>query len=105
MLFGDALSTITAKDIEAGLEGLTVEQVGLLHGFGFWVLNFWGEMEGWALAEKRLFVQDYHDIFLPYIEQIDAQKLGSMYATRMVVFLRSEGILTPLAIDLSLLLA
>jgi hypothetical protein len=46
MLFGDALSTITAKDIEAGLEGLTVEQVGLLHGFGFWVLNFWGEMEG-----------------------------------------------------------
>jgi lipoxygenase len=55
-----------------------------------------------ALAEKRLFVQDYHDIFLPYIERINAQKLGSMYATRTVVFLTSEGILTPLAIELSL---
>jgi hypothetical protein len=37
--FGDPVSAITAKDIEAGLEGLTVEQVGLLRGFGFWVVS------------------------------------------------------------------
>jgi hypothetical protein len=56
-----------------------------------------------ALAEKRLFVQDYHDNFLSYIERINAQKLGSMYATRTVVFLTSEDILTrALAIELSL---
>ena len=53
------------------------------------------------LAQKRLFVQDYHDIFLPYIGRINAQKKGSMYATRKVLFLKSEKILTPLAIELT----
>ncbi len=55
-----------------------------------------------ALAQKRLFVQDYHDIFLPYINRINAQGKGSMYAPRTVLFLTSENILTPLAIELTL---
>jgi hypothetical protein len=55
-----------------------------------------------ALASKRLFVQDYHDIFLPYINRINAQNLGCMYAPRTLLFLTSDNILTPLAIELTL---
>lgn len=55
-----------------------------------------------AVAQKRLFVQDYHDVFLPYLNRINEQGKGCMYGTRTVVFLTSEGILTPLAIELAL---
>lgn len=55
-----------------------------------------------ALAQKRLFVQDYHDTFLPYLNRINAQGKGAMYAPRTLVFLTSDNILTPLAIELAL---
>ncbi|KAG0619453.1 hypothetical protein M758_4G141400 [Ceratodon purpureus] len=79
--FGDPLSAITSTHIGKSLEGLTIDQ---------------------ALANKRLFVQDYHDIFLPYINRINAQNLGCMYAPRTLLFLTSDNILTPLAIELTL---
>jgi hypothetical protein len=79
--FGDALSAITAKHIEDRLEGLTVDQ---------------------AVAQKKLFTLDYHDIYLPYVTRINAQKLGLMYATRTVLFLGKDGTLAPLAIELTL---
>lgn len=79
--FGDPISAITTKHIESGLEGLTVEK---------------------ALSQKRLFIMDYHDIFLPYVNRINEQKKGSTYAPRALVFLTNEKILMPLAIELTL---
>jgi linoleate 9S-lipoxygenase len=55
-----------------------------------------------ALDQKRLFVQDYYDIFLPYINKINAQKGRVMYAPRTVLFLTKDNILLPLAIELAL---
>jgi len=79
--YGDPTSAITAEHLKPGLEGLTVET---------------------ALKEKRLFVQDYHDIFLPYLEKINALKNRVMYAPRVVLFLTKDNILKPLAIELAL---
>lgn len=79
--FGDPISAITADHIKSGLEGLTVDQ---------------------ALKQKRLFVQDYHDIFLPYVDRINALGTGAIYAPRTLVFLKSDNTLTPLAIELVL---
>lgn len=55
-----------------------------------------------AVAQKKLFTLDYHDIYLPYVTRINAQKLGLMYATRTVLFLGKDGTLAPLAIELTL---
>ena len=54
-----------------------------------------------ALANKRLFVLDYHDIFMPYIRRIN-QTYAKTYATRTILFLKEDGTLKPVAIELSL---
>ena len=54
-----------------------------------------------ALANKRLFVLDYHDIFMPYIRRIN-QTYAKAYATRTILFLKENGTLKPVAIELSL---
>lgn len=84
--FGDALSAITEEVIEEGIMDI--------EGGHLTVQN--------ALDQNRLFIQDYHDIFLPYINKINSQNLGKMYATRTVLFLTKENILMPLAIELTL---
>lgn len=55
-----------------------------------------------ALAHKKLFVLDYHDIFLPYVGRINDLKTSATYASRTLLFLTSEGILNLLAIELTL---
>lgn len=54
-----------------------------------------------ALANRRLFVLDYHDIFMPYVRRIN-QTNAKTYATRTILFLREDGTLKPVAIELSL---
>ncbi|XP_047175992.1 seed linoleate 9S-lipoxygenase-2 isoform X2 [Vigna umbellata] len=76
--YGDQNSKITAEALD--LEGSTVDE---------------------ALAKKRLFVLDYHDIFMPYIRGIN-QTYAKAYATRTILFLKENGTLMPVAIELSL---
>ncbi|XP_057455132.1 seed linoleate 9S-lipoxygenase-like [Lotus japonicus] len=78
-VYGDQNSTITTKNLEDNLGGLTVNE---------------------ALSGKRLFVLDYHDAFMPYLEKIN--KFAKAYATRTILFLKDDGALKPLAIELSL---
>ena len=54
-----------------------------------------------ALEKKLLYIVDYHDVLLPYIERINKEK-GKMYASRTIFFLRNDGTLNPVAIELSL---
>lgn len=51
---------------------------------------------------KRLFVIDYHDVFMPYVESINKLEARKIYATRAVFFLHEDGGLMPVAIELSL---
>ncbi|KAL6282326.1 hypothetical protein ACE6H2_013255 [Prunus campanulata] len=51
-----------------------------------------------ALEENKLFILDYHDMFLPFLNQINT--LVGRKAT--ILFLTSLGTLKPIAIELSL---
>jgi len=55
-----------------------------------------------ALDANRLYIVDYHDIYLPFLERINALDGRKSYATRTVFFLTSLGTLKPIAIELSL---
>jgi lipoxygenase len=44
---------------------------------------------------------DHHDYLMPYLNRINANGV-SAYASRTLLFLRSDGMLKPLAIELSL---
>uniref|UniRef100_A0A0E0KHV4 Lipoxygenase n=1 Tax=Oryza punctata TaxID=4537 RepID=A0A0E0KHV4_ORYPU len=78
--FGDHTSTITAAHIESNLEGLTVEQ---------------------ALDSNRLYILDHHDRFMPFLIDVNNLDGNFIYATRTLFFLRGDGTLAPLAIELS----
>ncbi|CAM8910741.1 unnamed protein product [Rhodiola kirilowii] len=55
-----------------------------------------------ALEENKLFIVDYHDAFLPFLDRINAQDGHKSYATRTIFFRTSLGTLKPIAIELSL---
>ncbi|KAG2579853.1 hypothetical protein PVAP13_6NG315500 [Panicum virgatum] len=54
-----------------------------------------------ALKQKRLFMLDYHDLFLPYVHKIRAQEHTTMYGSHTVFFLCDDGTLRLLAIELT----
>ncbi|GLJ05589.1 hypothetical protein SUGI_0020800 [Cryptomeria japonica] len=81
-LYGPQESCITAEHIERNLDGLTVQQ---------------------ALEAKRLFILDYYDAYMPYIERINKESdHRKMYASRTLFFLTDQGILRVVAIELCL---
>ncbi|KAL2613077.1 hypothetical protein R1flu_024769 [Riccia fluitans] len=73
-------TALTEKDLQPYLEGLTVQE---------------------AISAKRLFIVDYRDIFLPYIERINKTS-SKAYAPRTYFFSTSKGTMKPVAIELSL---
>lgn len=79
-IYGERTSSITAVHLERNLEGLTVHE---------------------AISQNRLYILDYHDVYLPYIQRINALE-AKAYASRTVLFLTREGVLKVLAIELSL---
>jgi len=80
--FGDPTSAITHKHIEPYLDGMTVEQ---------------------ALEAKKLYILDYHDLYLPYVKQINELKSfdSQTYASRSIFFLDKNNVLKPCAIELA----
>ncbi|QCE02435.1 lipoxygenase [Vigna unguiculata] len=73
-------STVTKKDLEANMDGVKVDQ---------------------AFAAKRLFILDYYHAFLGYLTKINELPSAKAYATRTFLFLKDDGTLKPLAIELS----
>lgn len=80
-IYGPPESAITKELIQEELHGLSVEK---------------------AIEEKRLFILDYHDLLLPFIEKINSLPDRKTYASRTVFFYNKAGMLRPLAIELSL---
>jgi linoleate 9S-lipoxygenase len=78
--YGDQTSTITKQHLEINMDGLSVEK---------------------AIQDERLFILNYHDAFLPYLKWIN-NPVPKSYATRTILFLKDDGTLKPLAIELSL---
>ncbi|XP_061370342.1 linoleate 9S-lipoxygenase-like [Gastrolobium bilobum] len=78
-LYGNNTSTILKEQLEPNLGGLTVEQ---------------------AIQNNKLFILDHHDPLFPYLRRINATETKA-YATRTIFFLKNDGTLKPLAIELS----
>ncbi|XP_057959550.1 probable linoleate 9S-lipoxygenase 5 isoform X2 [Malania oleifera] len=55
-----------------------------------------------AIANSRLFILDHHDTLMPYLRRINSTSTKT-YASRTLLFLKDDGTLKPLAIELSLL--
>lgn len=55
-----------------------------------------------ALDENKLYIVDYHDVYLPFLDRINALDGRKAYATRTLYFLTPTGALKPIAIELSL---
>ncbi|KAG0454488.1 hypothetical protein HPP92_023780 [Vanilla planifolia] len=80
-IYGPAESAITKEIIERQIGCfMTVEQ---------------------ALKEKKLFILDYHDVFLPYVHKIRTLENTTLYGSRTIFFLTPEGTLRPIAIELT----
>ncbi|KAK1435190.1 hypothetical protein QVD17_00951 [Tagetes erecta] len=54
-----------------------------------------------ALAQKKLFMLDYHDLLLPYVNKTRDLKGATLYGSRTLMFLTPAGTLRPLAIELT----
>ncbi|KAM7523354.1 hypothetical protein LguiA_013256 [Lonicera macranthoides] len=54
-----------------------------------------------ALKQKKLFILDYHDLLLPYVNIVREQKGTTLYGSRTLFFLTPTGTLRPVAIELT----
>ncbi|KAF7095288.1 hypothetical protein CFC21_097492 [Triticum aestivum] len=80
-VYGPAESAITAELLEAQMgHTMTVAE---------------------AVKSKRLFMLDFHDLFLPYVHKIRALQHTTMYGSRTIMFLTDDGTLRLLAIELT----
>ncbi|KAF8395891.1 hypothetical protein HHK36_019846 [Tetracentron sinense] len=56
---------------------------------------------GEAIERKKLFILDYHDMFLPYVHKVRKIKGKTLYGSRTLFFLTHDCTLRPLAIELT----
>ncbi|XP_006657135.2 lipoxygenase 2.3, chloroplastic-like [Oryza brachyantha] len=54
-----------------------------------------------ALESKKLFMLDYHDLFLPYVNKVRELDGTTLYGSRTLFFLTGDGTLNPIAIELT----
>ncbi|KAK7338235.1 hypothetical protein VNO77_18838 [Canavalia gladiata] len=80
-IYGHQESALKEEHILGQLNGMTVQQ---------------------AIVENKLFMINYHDVYLPFLDGINALDDRKSYATRTIFFLTPLGTLKPIAIELSL---
>ncbi|KMZ74604.1 Lipoxygenase (potentially 9-LOX) [Zostera marina] len=78
--YGDQTSKITGAHIAKFLDGMSVED---------------------AIGMNKLYILNHHDTLLPYLNRINSTG-NKIYATRTLLFLKSDGTLKPIAIELGL---
>ncbi|KAL3647623.1 hypothetical protein CASFOL_008591 [Castilleja foliolosa] len=80
-VYGPAESAITTEIVEKQIGGyMTVTE---------------------AVKQKKLFLLDYHDVFLPYVNKVREIKGTTLYGSRTLFFLTPAGTLRPIAIELT----
>ncbi|XVF25798.1 hypothetical protein REPUB_Repub13aG0244600 [Reevesia pubescens] len=80
-IYGPQKSALKEEHVICHLDGMSVQQ---------------------AIEGKKLFILDYHDTYLPFLNSINAHPDRKAYATRTIFFLTTMGTLKPIAIELSL---
>ncbi|KAI4387388.1 hypothetical protein MLD38_005226 [Melastoma candidum] len=79
-IYGPTESAITTEIIQREIGGLTVEE---------------------AVKKKKLFVLDYHDLLLPFVNKVRELKNTTLYGSRTLFFLTSDGTLKSIVIELT----
>lgn len=80
-IYGPAESAITTEMIEQQIRGhATVEE---------------------AIKQKKLYILDYYDFFLPLVEEVRKLEGTTLYGSRTLFFLNHDSTLRPLAIELA----
>ncbi|XP_020154784.1 lipoxygenase 2.2, chloroplastic [Aegilops tauschii subsp. strangulata] len=54
-----------------------------------------------AMRRKKLFMLDYHDMFLPFVHKVRMLEDTTLYGSRTLFFLTGDGTLRPIAIELT----
>lgn len=54
-----------------------------------------------AIQQKKLFILDYHDLLLPFVNKVRQLEGTTLYGSRTLFFLTTDGTLRPLAIELT----
>ena len=54
------------------------------------------------MDKEKLFIVDHHDVYMPFLDRINAIQGRKAYATRTIFFLTQTGTLKPIAIELCL---
>ncbi|PKA54495.1 Lipoxygenase 6, chloroplastic [Apostasia shenzhenica] len=80
-VYGSPESAITKDCLENELHGMAVEE---------------------AIENHRLYILDYHDLLLPFMKKINSIQGRKTYASRTILLHTHNGILRPIAIELSL---
>ncbi|KAM7487171.1 hypothetical protein LguiB_024655 [Lonicera macranthoides] len=80
-VYGPPESAITKELLEEELNGMSIEE---------------------AIASKRLFILDYHDMLLPFMDKMNSLPGRKAYASRTIFFYTRTGFLRPVVIELSL---
>ncbi|KAE8037060.1 hypothetical protein FH972_009685 [Carpinus fangiana] len=57
------------------------------------------EIGGLMSVDKKLFMLDYHDILLPFVDKVRRLEGTTVYGSRTLFFLTKDGTLRPLAIE------
>ncbi|XP_050221909.1 linoleate 13S-lipoxygenase 2-1, chloroplastic-like [Mercurialis annua] len=79
-IYGPPESAITTEMIEQQIKGfMTVEE---------------------AIKQKKLFMLDYHDMFLPFVSKVRQLENTTLYGSRTILFLYPDCTLRTLAIEL-----
>ncbi|XP_061998340.1 linoleate 13S-lipoxygenase 2-1, chloroplastic-like isoform X1 [Rosa rugosa] len=80
-IYGPAESLITTELVENEIRGfMTVNE---------------------ALKRKKLFILDYHDLLMPYVNKVREVEGTTLYGSRTLFFLNENGTLRPVAIELT----
>ncbi|KAL9314987.1 hypothetical protein ACSQ67_020439 [Phaseolus vulgaris] len=80
-IYGHQESALKEEHILGQLNGVTVQE---------------------AIEANKLFMIDYHDVYVPFVDGINSLEGRKSYATRTIFFLTPLGTLKPIAIELSL---
>ncbi|WVZ25367.1 hypothetical protein V8G54_003911 [Vigna mungo] len=88
-------SGVTKETLEINMNGVKVDEVYDINKV-ITELKFVEQ----AFADRRLFILDYYDTFMAYLTKINELPSAKAYATRTFLFLKDDGTLKPLAIEL-----
>ncbi|KAJ8771994.1 hypothetical protein K2173_027171 [Erythroxylum novogranatense] len=80
-VYGNQNSFITEEHIKNNIDGLSIMT---------------------AIEKNKLFILDHHDSLMPYVRRINTIASRKIYASRTLLFLKDDGTLKPLVIELSL---